>query len=247
MNRGVCTGAWNGLPAIVKYVQQRNQFGGSIEKEIAMLNAVVKVCGVRSKGKGGCKHVVTIYEVIGGKNPGDVGIVMKLLNGGNLAEQITGDAKHPPNATHGKRRWTYIAQVHSGLRFLHGNGIVHCDIKPDNIMLHSESGKPDDAYAVITDMGIAVRKGEPIIVAAKGYGLHQSPHPAVEDQDFYALVMTAYALYDPAVIRLVEQGVSKADIDDTIRTRFPAVATEAQAFEQKVKGFRFRLAAFTTQ
>jgi hypothetical protein len=101
MNLGVCKGTWNGRPAIVKWVKRFNQFGGMVEKEISMLKESVKVYSVKSDRKTGCKHVVTLYDIMNRKD-GGVGIVMKLLNAGNLADNITGDPRN-----RGRRRTQY--------------------------------------------------------------------------------------------------------------------------------------------
>lgn len=47
--------------------------------------------------------------------------------------------------------WRFIYDVASGLEYLHGMGIVHHDIKPDNILVN------ENGQFVITDFGISVR------------------------------------------------------------------------------------------
>jgi len=47
--------------------------------------------------------------------------------------------------------WRFIRDVSSGLDYLHGMGIIHHDIKPDNIMMDS------DGKFLITDFGISVK------------------------------------------------------------------------------------------
>ncbi len=159
-----------------------------------------------------------------------------------------GDEQHPPNATHVERRLTYIEEVFVGLQFLHRNDIIHCDIKPDNILLHSRSGRPEDAYAVITDFGLSVLKGQPIIGHYPAFGLYPRQHPADENQDFYALVMTLYCLYHPDVYGYVEKmllkGLSRAHIDKELRTKIPALVRDTRELEQTIPAFPFRLAAF---
>jgi serine/threonine protein kinase len=247
MNLGVCNATWGGRKAIVKYVERSTFVGVTAEKEIALLRTVVNACGIEADRRSGCKHVVTIFDVVAGPND-SVGIVMKYLNGGNLKTHVVGSAEHPPTAVHVVRRLTYIEEVFTGLQFLHANRIIHCDIKPDNIMLHSTSGRLEDAYAVITDMGIAVLKGEPIVGCYPAFGIYPREHPADEKQDYYALVMTFYCLYHYDIHKYIQNlqddGASRATIDKNIRERFPSLAHDANTLEKKIPGFSFRLAAF---
>ncbi len=207
------------------------------------------VCGLEADGRPACKHVVTIYGVITGEND-SVGIGMKFLNRGNLKQNILGDDEHRPNEKHVARRLKYIKHESVGLRFLHKNGIVHGDIKADNIMLHSKSGREDDAYAVITDMGLALLKSEPSFGHFPEFGIYPRDHPAHENQDFYALVMTFYCLYHPKayeyILYLRRNGSSRAYVDKEMRDKIPLLAKDAHILENMIPEFpiRFRLEAF---
>ncbi|NVJ49468.1 MAG: protein kinase [Gammaproteobacteria bacterium] len=60
----------------------------------------------------------------------------------------------------------YIRQIAQGLQFVHNAGIIHRDIKPDNILINS-SGSP-----VIIDLGIAIMRTQfshPSIAGTAGY------------------------------------------------------------------------------
>lgn len=70
-------------------------------------------------------------------------IVMQLIEGGSLAEEIS---KQLPSI---KRSLSWIRQVAMSLQHAHNAGVVHCDLKPANVLLNP-SGQ-----AVISDFGLA--------------------------------------------------------------------------------------------
>ncbi|MDQ6719048.1 MAG: serine/threonine protein kinase [Gemmatimonadota bacterium] len=71
-------------------------------------------------------------------------IVMPFLARGTLNDRIGGHRSLPPEATA-----AITAQVATGLDYAHRRGLVHRDIKPDNILFD------EDDNAIITDFGIA--------------------------------------------------------------------------------------------
>ncbi len=75
-------------------------------------------------------------------------IVMEFLQGQELAKLIRREGRLPiPRAVH------VVRQVLHALMEAHSRGIVHRDIKPDNVMLVSLSYDPD--YVKVMDFGIA--------------------------------------------------------------------------------------------
>ncbi len=80
----------------------------------------------------------------------------------------------------------WMGQVCQALAYLHGEGIVHCDLKPENIFITPEG------RVVLVDFGIAVSRGRRIGVAQvagagilSGTALYTSPE-RVQGQDFDA-------------------------------------------------------------
>jgi serine/threonine protein kinase len=89
-------------------------------------------------------------------------LVMEYIEGADLAKLVREHGRLPvPLATE------YICQAALGLQHAHENGLVHRDIKPQNLLLSAQ------ALVKITDFGIArfvteTDLGEPITVTANG-------------------------------------------------------------------------------
>jgi serine/threonine-protein kinase len=87
-------------------------------------------------------RIAAIYDFI---ETDDIAcIVMELVNGKSLAH-------HLKEVTHYgfKDTWEIIRQVLDGLAYSHGQGVIHRDLKPGNILIN------DDGRIKITDFGVA--------------------------------------------------------------------------------------------
>src|SRR6478672_9045936 len=86
-------------------------------------------------------HILTVFE--SGEIDGKHYLVVELVDGGTLKEWVH----------HEKRTWKQIVDmlvgVADGLAVAHATGILHRDIKPDNILI-TKSG-----YAKLADFGLA--------------------------------------------------------------------------------------------
>jgi len=88
-------------------------------------------------------HVVPIHAV---EAHGDiVFIAMAFVDGESLAERVRRTGPLPPREVA-----RIMREVAWALAYAHGRGIVHRDIKPDNILIERGSGR-----AMVTDFGIA--------------------------------------------------------------------------------------------
>jgi tRNA A-37 threonylcarbamoyl transferase component Bud32 len=92
-------------------------------------------------------HIIPIYSV--GEAEGLAFFVMPLVEGGSLAERL---AREPRQDAELARR--ILREAAAGLAAAHRAGIVHRDIKPDNILLDGPEQR-----VVLTDFGIAKALG----------------------------------------------------------------------------------------
>ncbi|HEX6060359.1 MAG TPA: serine/threonine-protein kinase [Gemmatimonadaceae bacterium] len=88
-------------------------------------------------------HIVPIHAV--DERDGLVYFVMGYVEGENLARRLHERGRLDPDET---RR--ILCEVGNALAYAHARGVIHRDIKPDNILLEKESGR-----AMVTDFGIA--------------------------------------------------------------------------------------------
>lgn len=96
----------------------------------------------KSAGKLVHPNIVGIYDV--GDDNGKYYIVMEYIKGGHTLKDEMG--KNPLSL---KESLSFALDIAKGLKVAHEMGFVHCDIKPQNILL------TEDYHAKITDFGIA--------------------------------------------------------------------------------------------
>ncbi|MEJ3745931.1 serine/threonine-protein kinase [Actinomycetes bacterium KLBMP 9797] len=138
-------------------------------------------------------HVTAVHDygeaVDGGGEPVPF-VVMELLSGQNLAQRMAGGPVPPGDALR------ITAEVATALAAAHTHDLVHCDVKPSNIML-------TPAGAKVLDFGIAAAAGDQgrpgpdgLVVGTPAYlaperFTHGEVSPAA---DVYALGLVLYRL-----------------------------------------------------
>jgi hypothetical protein len=134
-------------------------------------------------------HIVTIHDV--GQADGTYFIVMEYLEGPSLADLIRRHGALPPQQVA-----QIVAQMASALDYAHGQGFVHRDVKPSNILLDAGGA------AKLADFGI-VRAAEGTRLTQTGTLLgtpeYMSPEQAKglgldRRSDVYSLAVVAYEM-----------------------------------------------------
>ena len=137
-------------------------------------------------------HIVPIFDV--GERDGIAWFVMAVLTGGNLGSLLAHEPRLPIEET---RR--LVREVADALDYAHQRGVIHRDIKPDNILLDHQSGR-----ALVTDFGIAwaMEAASRLTVTGIAVGTppYMSPEQAVGERaldgrsDVYSLGVVAYQM-----------------------------------------------------
>jgi len=141
-------------------------------------------------------NIVQVYDVYDLEDDGGFCIVMEYLQGGSLRELLKAAGRLPI-----PRALLIARQVAAGLGYAHAQGIVHRDIKPDNIMLLA------DDRVKLMDFGIArLREGTVRTEAGTTMGTPQFMSPeqaagkAVDARsDLYSLAVALYGMVTGAL------------------------------------------------
>jgi serine/threonine protein kinase len=127
-------------------------------------------------------HIVRVYE----RGPG--WLSMALLSGGTIA-----------NLSTVPQRVAALTQIADALDYIHNRAIVHCDVKPSNILVQPHLSEIE---AVLIDFGVAVSITDDIgyrathVQASLPYSAPEllTGHAPSEATDEYALACTAVEL-----------------------------------------------------
>ena len=138
-------------------------------------------------------HIVPLYDSGGADDL--LYYVMPQVEGESLRDRLTRESRLPVEEVSAITR-----EVADALRYAHGHGVVHRDVKPDNVLL---SG----GHALVTDFGVAkavdaATGGAPLTAVgiALGTPMYMAPEQAAADPatdhraDLYALGVIAYEM-----------------------------------------------------
>src|SRR5439155_7747859 len=137
-------------------------------------------------------HIVPLYTF--GEAGGLVYYVMGYVEGESLGARLRRESKVPvEDATR------LLAELADALQYAHSLGVIHRDIKPDNILIDRATGS-----ALVTDFGIAKRETHDDTLTATGIVMgtprFMSPEQAAGDRDLdgrsdvYALGLVGYTM-----------------------------------------------------
>jgi len=141
------------------------------------------------------QHVVQVYAF--GRHGPSFFFAMEFLNGRPL-DAILQDYAMRQSLLPQHRAVTIIGRIAEGLDAAHAQGLVHRDVKPANIVIEEDTGRP-----VLIDFGLAVPASEVDLETIEGTPAYMSPEQAglgVDDtpvgpwSDIYALGCVAFEM-----------------------------------------------------
>ena len=136
--------------------------------------------------------IVPIYTV--DEREGLVYFVMACVDGESLGARLAREPRMPIDEA---RR--IVGDVADALGYAHARGVIHRDVKPDNILLESRTGRP-----MVTDFGIARAAEADSRLTVTGFAVgtpaYMSPEQAMGERevdgrsDIYSLGIVAYQM-----------------------------------------------------
>jgi hypothetical protein len=153
--------------------------------------------------------------------------VMAFVDGETLAERVR--TRGPFTGTEGAR---VLREVCWALSHAHSQGLVHRDVKPENILLEAGSGR-----ALVADFGIAAIAADPSVPGVAGTPEFMSPEQAAGAPvdlrtDIYSLGATAYYAFSG---RLPFEGETSTEIlAKHVTEAAPALASSGVSVPRRI-------------
>jgi serine/threonine-protein kinase len=91
-------------------------------------------------------NIIPVYDA--GEADGVLFIAMRLVSGGDVKSIVALEGPLPP----ARAEWI-VSAIASALDSAHGQGLVHRDVKPHNMLLEARPGRPDHVY--LSDFGLS--------------------------------------------------------------------------------------------
>ncbi len=156
-------------------------------------------------------NVVRVIEL--GEHAGQPFMAMEYVAGGSLADRLRGGVKLPP-----RDAARLVEQIARGVGAAHDLGVVHRDLKPDNVLLDGDAPK-------VADFGIAKRKAHDLTQtnAMMGTPAYMAPEQAESKSKFVGPAADVWSLG----VMLYECLAGRRPFDgDTVFDVLAKIATE---------------------
>ncbi len=141
------------------------------------------------------QYVVQVHAF--GLHEGSYFFAMEYVRGRTLRQIVTEHREHGDTISP-LRTLTILLRIAEGIDAVHATGIVHRDVKPSNVVIEEDTGRP-----VLVDFGLAVPSADPEAALAIGTPQYMAPEQAgvgvpgatvTARTDVYSLGITAFEM-----------------------------------------------------
>lgn len=112
---------------------------------------------------GGHPHICRLHDLHDDGNKYYY-LVLELISGGELFEHLIRNGPYSE-----VQASVFVRQFAEAISFMHSKGVVHADLKPENLMMSSE--QDDEAQVKVVDLGCAVMTSGRCVKLEKGHEL----------------------------------------------------------------------------
>jgi calcium-dependent protein kinase len=134
-----------------------------------ILEGEIEILDLIEQKLGSHPNLARVFGIVRDRESLRVGIAMELLSGGELFDRIVKRTKYSE-----KDAAQLMRSIMIGLKGLHGIGLVHCDLKPENLIFSDPS---ETAQVKITDFGLSKILGKEDMHAGALVGTAQYVSP----------------------------------------------------------------------
>ena len=164
-------------------------------------------------------HIITIYDY--GEADGEIYLAMEYFAGGSLREYLRTKG-HGYLST--GQIFTILEQLAQALDYAHAQGMIHRDIKPDNVLL-DDAGQPQ--HVVLTDFGLVKYPLEDesltltsMVLGTRGYIAPEQLIGTIKEvtpvSDVYSFSALAYQLFTGELPPLLSEPRNPLEINPTL-------------------------------
>lgn len=111
-------------------------------------------------------NMVRLYEVLGNPKSGKLYLILQYISGGTIAKKLTNTTVQPIDEDTLKYQARQLVNV---LKYLQINGVVHRDIKPDNILVDEQGN------AFLSDFGVSAVCTDEVVSGVEGTPAFMAP------------------------------------------------------------------------
>lgn len=105
-------------------------------------------------------HVLSARELV--HHDGRIALILDLVSGGQTLEKVMN--REFPDGLPLLPALRVFLPIVQGIEYLHGKGIVHGDLKPENVMVQGELRAPETWTPKVTDFGTVGLVAHPVVI-----------------------------------------------------------------------------------